>query len=216
MKQSITVEPPLICWYWARTATTRWSGRSPPAGRAEHREAGRARAGAAPGLPRSASTTPACSARRHAASRRRGRARGVRPSFTRRPAVTPSSSRSTWTGWWPRASCSSTTRRVAPMRLPDELRRQVVLVALLGRSAWVGFEYHVVDLVATFTARETCRFSRKSNGPAARQCCASMGVVIGMRSAPSSIARSHGRCCARAVMRWARPRGLRWWTRCLG
>ena len=34
------------------------------------------------------------------------------------------------------------------VRLPDELRRQVELVALLGPSAWVGFEYHVVDLVA--------------------------------------------------------------------
>jgi type IV secretory pathway VirJ component len=33
-------------------------------------------------------------------------------------------------------------------RLPDELRRQVALVALLGPSAWVGFEYHLVDLVA--------------------------------------------------------------------
>lgn len=33
-------------------------------------------------------------------------------------------------------------------RLPDELRRRVALVALLGPSAWVGFEYHVVDLVA--------------------------------------------------------------------
>jgi type IV secretory pathway VirJ component len=33
-------------------------------------------------------------------------------------------------------------------RLPDELRRRVALVALLGPSEWVGFEYHVVDLVA--------------------------------------------------------------------
>jgi type IV secretory pathway VirJ component len=33
-------------------------------------------------------------------------------------------------------------------RLPDELRRHVVLVALLGPAEWVGFEYHVVDLVA--------------------------------------------------------------------
>lgn len=33
-------------------------------------------------------------------------------------------------------------------RLPDELRRRVALVALLGPSTWVGFEYHLVDLVA--------------------------------------------------------------------
>jgi type IV secretory pathway VirJ component len=33
-------------------------------------------------------------------------------------------------------------------RLPDELRRRVALVALLGPSRWVGFEYHLVDLVA--------------------------------------------------------------------
>ncbi|HJU68005.1 MAG TPA: AcvB/VirJ family lysyl-phosphatidylglycerol hydrolase [Gemmatimonadaceae bacterium] len=33
-------------------------------------------------------------------------------------------------------------------RLPDELRRQVLLVALLGPSAWVGFEYHFIDLLA--------------------------------------------------------------------
>lgn len=32
-------------------------------------------------------------------------------------------------------------------RLPDELRRRVALVALLGPSSWVGFEYHIVDLV---------------------------------------------------------------------
>jgi type IV secretory pathway VirJ component len=33
-------------------------------------------------------------------------------------------------------------------RLPDELRRDIVQVALLGPSKWVGFEYHLVDLVA--------------------------------------------------------------------
>lgn len=33
-------------------------------------------------------------------------------------------------------------------RLPDTLRRRVSLVALLGPSRWVGFEYHLVDLVA--------------------------------------------------------------------
>jgi type IV secretory pathway VirJ component len=33
-------------------------------------------------------------------------------------------------------------------RLPDELRRRVSLVALLGPSEWVEFEYHLVDLVA--------------------------------------------------------------------
>ena len=33
-------------------------------------------------------------------------------------------------------------------RLPDELRRRVILVVLLGPSGSVAFEYHVVDLVA--------------------------------------------------------------------
>jgi type IV secretory pathway VirJ component len=40
---------------------------------------------------------------------------------------------------------------VAPFmvaRLPDELRQRIALVALLGPSKWVGFEYHFVDLVA--------------------------------------------------------------------
>jgi type IV secretory pathway VirJ component len=32
-------------------------------------------------------------------------------------------------------------------RLPDDLRGQVVLVALLGPSAWAGFQFHIVDLV---------------------------------------------------------------------
>ncbi len=38
-------------------------------------------------------------------------------------------------------------------RLPDELRRQVALVALLGPGEWVGFEYHVVDLIANIHRR---------------------------------------------------------------
>lgn len=32
-------------------------------------------------------------------------------------------------------------------RLPDDLRRRVVLVALLGPSEWAGFQFHVIDLV---------------------------------------------------------------------
>jgi type IV secretory pathway VirJ component len=34
-------------------------------------------------------------------------------------------------------------------RLPDDLRRRITLVALLGPSAWAGFEFHLVDLVTT-------------------------------------------------------------------
>jgi type IV secretory pathway VirJ component len=33
-------------------------------------------------------------------------------------------------------------------RLPNDLRRDVTLVALLGPSAWVGFRFHAVDLIA--------------------------------------------------------------------
>lgn len=34
-------------------------------------------------------------------------------------------------------------------RLPDELRRRVALVALLGPSHWSGFEFHIVDALFT-------------------------------------------------------------------
>ncbi|HEU4564617.1 MAG TPA: AcvB/VirJ family lysyl-phosphatidylglycerol hydrolase [Gemmatimonadaceae bacterium] len=34
-------------------------------------------------------------------------------------------------------------------RLPEDLRRRVVLLALLGPSTWAGFQFHLVDLVAT-------------------------------------------------------------------
>jgi len=32
-------------------------------------------------------------------------------------------------------------------RLPDDLRRHVAVVALLGPSEWAGFQFHLVDLV---------------------------------------------------------------------
>ena len=31
-------------------------------------------------------------------------------------------------------------------RLPEELRQRIAVVALLGPSKWMGFEYHVIDL----------------------------------------------------------------------
>jgi type IV secretory pathway VirJ component len=34
-------------------------------------------------------------------------------------------------------------------RLPDDLRRRIALVALLGPSEWAGFQFHVIDLVKT-------------------------------------------------------------------
>jgi len=34
-------------------------------------------------------------------------------------------------------------------RLPEDLRRRITLVALLGPSQWAGFEFHLVDLVTT-------------------------------------------------------------------
>lgn len=38
-------------------------------------------------------------------------------------------------------------------RLPEDLRRRVALLALLGPSAWAGFQFHLVDLVTTVHRR---------------------------------------------------------------